>query len=159
MTSTCRRCHGQGRVISSLCKQCKGKGTTTRTQSVNVQVPAGNNIIIALFYFYFLGVSDGQTLRVPVGQTEAYITVRVSESDTFTRDGFDVHSDTVISFTQAVLGGSVRIQSLKGPLDVKVYVIMIPYMCVCVCFHDSFLCSDSSWHPIASSYKTLWERY
>lgn len=62
---------------------------------------------------------------MPVGQSEAYVTVHVSESDTFTREGFDVHSDAVISFTQAVLGGSVRIQSLNGPLDVKVHVVYV----------------------------------
>lgn len=63
MTSTCRRCHGQGRVITTPCRQCSGKGTTTRTQTVNVQVPAG--------------VEDGQTVRVPVGHSEAYVELKV----------------------------------------------------------------------------------
>ena len=41
MRSTCRHCHGEGRIISTPCKECRGTGTTTRTQTVTVQVPAG----------------------------------------------------------------------------------------------------------------------
>ena len=65
-------------------------------------------------------MSDGQTLKVPIAHTEAYVTVRVTEDATFQRDGYDVHSDATITFSQAVLGGSSRIQGLHGPIDVKV---------------------------------------
>lgn len=71
-------------------------------------------------HVHTLGVSDGQTIRVPVGHTEAYIILNVQDSETFTRDGFDVHSDVTVSFTQAILGGSVRAQGLNGYIDVKV---------------------------------------
>ena len=39
----------------------------------------------------------------------------------FERDGFDVHSDVHISFTQAVLGGEVKTPALSGPIVVKVW--------------------------------------
>ena len=42
MKSTCRRCHGQGKIITTPCKECGGTGTTIRTQTINVQVPAGS---------------------------------------------------------------------------------------------------------------------
>ena len=45
MRSTCRHCHGEGRIISTPCKECRGTGTTTRTQTVTVQVPAGMKVI------------------------------------------------------------------------------------------------------------------
>ena len=64
MKSTCRKCHGQGKIIGTPCMQCRGRGTTTRSQTVNVQVPAG--------------VADGQTIRVPVGNSEAYVHLNVS---------------------------------------------------------------------------------
>ena len=69
---------------------------------------------------YYVGVSDGQTLKIPVGHSETYVIIRVADSDTFQRDVFDVHSDATISFSQAVLGGTVRIPGLSGTLDVKV---------------------------------------
>ena len=64
MKSTCRHCHGQGKVITTPCTRCGGRGTTTQAQQVNVQVPAG--------------VSDGQTVRVPVGRSEAHVLLQVS---------------------------------------------------------------------------------
>lgn len=45
------------------CRQCSGKGTVTRTRSVNVQIPAG--------------VDDGQRLRVPVDHSEVYVVLKV----------------------------------------------------------------------------------
>ncbi len=65
-------------------------------------------------------MSDGQTLKVPVAHTEVYVTVRVTNNELFQRDGYDVHSDAIITFTQATLGGQVRIQGLNGAMDVKV---------------------------------------
>ena len=64
MKSTCRHCHGQGKVITTPCTRCGGCGTTTQAQQVNVQVPAG--------------VSDSQTVRVPVGRAEAHVLLQVS---------------------------------------------------------------------------------
>ncbi len=65
MKSTCRRCHGQGKIITTPCHKCSGTGTTVKTQTVSVQVPPG--------------VADGQTLRVPVGQSEAYVVLKVNQ--------------------------------------------------------------------------------
>ena len=65
-------------------------------------------------------MSDGQSLRIPVAHTEAYIIVCVADSDTFQRDGYDIHSDVAISFTQAILGGRIRTPGINGAMDVKV---------------------------------------
>ena len=46
--------------------------------------------------------------------------LQVQDSDIFTRDGFDIHSDAGVSFTQAILGGEVTIRGLNGQLVVKV---------------------------------------
>ena len=49
-----------------------------------------------------------------------YGCVQVGESPDFTRDGYDVHSDAYISFTQAALGGEIKIPALTGPIMLKV---------------------------------------
>lgn len=41
-------------------------------------------------------------------------------SPDFTRDGYDIHCDASISFTQAALGGEVKIPGLSGPIMLKV---------------------------------------
>ncbi len=45
---------------------------------------------------------------------------QVSDSDVFERNGFDVHSNVWVSFTQAILGGEVKIPGLHGSIMVKV---------------------------------------
>lgn len=64
MKSTCRRCHGEGKIIHSPCRQCGGRRTTIRPKTINVQIPAG--------------VEDGQSVRVPVENSEAHILLKVS---------------------------------------------------------------------------------
>ena len=41
MRSTCRRCHGQGTIITAPCVECQGKGTKTVQQTIDVSIPAG----------------------------------------------------------------------------------------------------------------------
>lgn len=60
----------------------------------------------------FLGVEDGQTVRMQVGQKEVFITFRVEKSDYFRRDGADIHTDAFISLSQAALGGAIRLQGI-----------------------------------------------
>lgn len=48
MRSACRHCHGEGRIISTPCRDCRGTGTTTRTQTVSVQVPAGTHTYMSI---------------------------------------------------------------------------------------------------------------
>ena len=57
---------------------------------------------------------------MPVGSSELFITCRVAKSNIFRRDGSDVHSDVVVSFTQAALGGNVRIKGIYDTISLKV---------------------------------------
>ncbi|XP_068622968.1 protein tumorous imaginal discs, mitochondrial-like isoform X2 [Battus philenor] len=98
MRSTCRHCHGTRMLIKFPCVECEGKGQSVQRKKVTVPVPAG--------------VENGQTVRMSVGNNEVFITFKVEESSYFKRDGPDVHTDCAISVSQAVLGGTVRIQGL-----------------------------------------------
>lgn len=64
------------------------------------------------FHLNILGIEDGQTVRMPLGKKELFVTFRVEKSDYFRRDGADVHTEAEISVSQAVLGGTIRIQGL-----------------------------------------------
>lgn len=93
-------------VIRNPCTECNGAGKTVQRKNVRVPIPAG--------------VENGQTLRMPVDGNEIWITVRVAESSEFRREGADVHSEVTISFTQAVLGGRLRIPGIYDDIMLKV---------------------------------------
>lgn len=45
----------------------------------------------------------------------------MSESPSFRRDGFNIHSEATVSFTQAALGGEIKIPGLNGLIMLKVF--------------------------------------
>ncbi|KAL9835433.1 dnaJ homolog subfamily A member 3, mitochondrial isoform 1-T1 [Geothlypis trichas] len=106
MRSTCRRCGGRGSIITTPCVVCRGTGQTKQKKTVMVPVPAG--------------VEDGQTVRMPVGKKEIFITFRVQKSSVFRRNGADIHSDLPISIAQAVLGGTARCQGLYETINITI---------------------------------------
>ncbi|KAG7460157.1 hypothetical protein MATL_G00218420 [Megalops atlanticus] len=106
MRSTCRRCGGRGSVMTTPCVSCRGTGQTKQRRTVMVPVPAG--------------VEDGQTVRMPVGKKEIFITFRVQRSPVFRRDGADIHSDLMISVAQAILGGTARAQGLYETINIVI---------------------------------------
>ncbi|KAF6123957.1 DnaJ heat shock protein family (Hsp40) member A3 [Phyllostomus discolor] len=106
MRSTCRRCGGRGTIITTPCVVCRGTGQAKQKKKVVIPVPAG--------------VEDGQTVRMPVGKREIFITFRVQKSPVFRRDGADIHSDLFISIAQAILGGTARAQGLYETINVTI---------------------------------------
>lgn len=72
-------------------------------------------------------MEDGQTVRMPVGNKELFITFRVDKSEYFHRDGADVHTDADISLSQAVLGGTIRIQGIYEDHTVQVYSNLVEF--------------------------------
>lgn len=106
MRSTCRYCQGTRMYIKYPCLECGGKGQTVQRKRVTVPVPAG--------------VEDGQTVRMSVGNKELFITFNVEKSRYFRRDGADVHTEANISLSQAVLGGTIRVQGVYEDQTIQV---------------------------------------
>ncbi|XP_077426935.1 dnaJ homolog subfamily A member 3, mitochondrial-like [Vanacampus margaritifer] len=106
MRSTCRRCGGKGSIVITPCALCRGSGQTKKKQAVTVPVPAG--------------VEHGQTVRMSVGTKEILITFQVQRSPVFRRNGFDIHSDVLISVAQAILGGIATAQGLYETISIAI---------------------------------------
>ena len=74
------------------------------------------------------GIQDGKTLRIRgYGESlgagtsgDLLVAVSVQSHPTLTREGADLLTDATISITTAALGGSIRVQTLTGDVDLKV---------------------------------------
>jgi len=110
----CSNCSGEGQVVSSPCTACRGRGTKNETKTVSVKIPAG--------------VENGNSLRL-VGQGGAakggsagnlYVNISVKNHPVFKRVGNDIHVDTPVTISQAVLGSKVIVPTLTGEVEVQV---------------------------------------
>lgn len=108
-TTTCSTCKGAGRIIKEYCTNCGGSGVYKGVRDVRVTIPAG--------------VDVGDSIRVPkAGNSGGWestsgdllINLKVAEDPVFSRKGADLYVDKYISFTQAILGGSVEVPTLYG---------------------------------------------
>ena len=125
MASTCSSCGGSGVTVprGGECGTCKGNGAVRERKTVSVEIPGG--------------VEDGMRLRVigegdfpPTGQAanakaatqkgDLYVFIRVATDSKFSRSGSDVLYTASIPLTTAVLGGEIKIPTLKGEAKVKV---------------------------------------
>jgi len=106
-TTTCPTCHGQGSTISKPCEACHGAGQVEKTRKVLVTFPAG--------------IDSGQRLRVPRqgaagpqggSPGDLYVDVDVLPDERFERDGVDLLTRVRVSFAEAALGTTVKLDLL-----------------------------------------------
>lgn len=79
--------------------------------------------LIVLLLLFWIGIEDGQTIRILVNRNEVFVTFKVEKSDYFRRDGSDIHTDAKISISQALLGGSIRVRGIYNDHTVQVIFI------------------------------------
>jgi molecular chaperone DnaJ len=111
----CQHCRGTGQIIKEKCSDCKGEGVIKVERKIEVRIPKG--------------VETGNRLKVR-GQGEAgrrggnpgdlYVVINVQEHDEFKREGEYLYREMPISFSQAVLGDKIDIQTLDGLAELKI---------------------------------------
>ncbi|KAJ6264264.1 hypothetical protein Dda_0408 [Drechslerella dactyloides] len=125
MASTCGTCGGSGIVTpkGSDCGTCSGVGVVRDRKTVRVDIPAG--------------VEDGMRLKVeaegdapviPGGaqsstrlhRGDLYVHIKVQAHPNFSRSGPDVLYTATIPMTTAVLGGKIKIPTLKGDVELNI---------------------------------------
>jgi molecular chaperone DnaJ len=114
-SSTCRKCHGEGKYISDPCTECNGSGRVEKERKIKVDVPAG--------------VETGTTLRLS-GQGEAgekgarqgdlYVVMHVKPHKIFDRKGNDLFVKVPISFICAVMGDTIEVPTIGGKAKLKI---------------------------------------
>ncbi len=113
--TTCPACNGEGKEFSKKCTKCHGHGITLENTKLNIKIPAG--------------IDNGEALRMPAngeaGEKGApagdlYIRVNIKSDKRFSREGIDIVSRKEISFTQAVLGDKINVETVDGVVKLKV---------------------------------------
>ena len=111
----CPDCHGTGQIIKEKCSDCGGTGYVKQRKKIRVTIPAG--------------IDNGQSVRIrekgepgvnggPRG--DLLVSVIVSRHPKFQRREYDIISTENISFTQAALGATIKIDTIDGPYEYQI---------------------------------------
>ena len=112
---TCPNCRGSGQEIDEYCPTCKGKGATTETKEVVIRVPAGIEAGTSL------RVRDaGNAGRKGGPRGDLFVQLSVKRDAKFRREGTDIMTDEEISYTEAILGTTIKADTVDGKMDVKI---------------------------------------
>lgn len=101
----CPKCKGAKFIFKSRCYECDGKGKILWRKIYQIPVPPG--------------VYDDQMMEIRICNSDVKVFLQVEESEVFTRDGVDVGSHVAISIAQAVLGGSLKVDSIYDNMPVE----------------------------------------
>ena len=112
----CPYCNGTGEIVKDICDRCDGAGYDEEKQSVTINIPAG--------------VDNGMRMRVAGkgnvsidgSRGDLYVSISVRPDEHFIRNGSDVYIEIPVFFTQAILGETITIPTLKGSTELKLPV-------------------------------------
>ncbi|MCE5198133.1 molecular chaperone DnaJ [bacterium] len=113
--TTCPRCHGEGRTVSTPCKKCGGQGRVRRTIEKSVDIPAGVDTGMRV---RLAGEGDAGLRGGPAG--DLYIITHVRKHNYFERNGNDLWCELPIGFSLAALGGTIDVRTIDGTEELEV---------------------------------------
>ncbi len=110
----CSACGGKGKIIETPCPTCMGGGRVRKKEKISVNIPAG--------------IDDGQSVSLsgrgnsglrggPAG--DLLINVTVKPHKIFRREGRDIYCDIPVTYSDLLLGNSIKVPTLEGDVDYK----------------------------------------
>ncbi len=113
--STCPTCHGEGKIIKKMCSACQGEGRIMKVQTISVKIPPG---VSTGNFITLRGAGHIGTRGGPPG--DIIVIINEKKDSIFERLGGDIKVKIPISFTSAVLGGSISVPTLNGNFKIKI---------------------------------------
>jgi molecular chaperone DnaJ len=112
----CKTCRGRGLVVDDPCPTCSGSGRAMSTRTIQARIPAG--------------VADGQRIKIPgkgaPGERggpagDLYVRVHVEPHNVFGRSGHNLTLNVPLTFTEAALGGEIKVPTHHGmPVSLRI---------------------------------------
>ena len=110
----CPDCGGTGRRRQP-CSVCKGKGTTPKTETVKVRIPAGVDTGSRV---RIPGKGEGGRLGAPAG--DLYIITNVGRHKHFTRKGDNIYVTVPVTVPEAALGAKIEVPTVEGKAQLRI---------------------------------------
>jgi len=113
--ATCPECGGVGRTQYRACFECGGDGRISRTDTLEVQIPAG---VGPASRVRVTGEGDAGRNGGPTG--DLYVITNVAPHPFWSRVGEHVQCTLPISFSEAALGAKVDVPTVEGSAIVRI---------------------------------------
>lgn len=111
----CPDCRGTGKKVKEKCSYCNGNGITRENRNIEINIPGGisNDQVLTLRAQGEAGRNGG-----PAGDMQ--ILIQVENHKLLKREGYDVFVDVPITFTEALLGSTVKIPGIDETLELTI---------------------------------------
>lgn len=114
-SAPCDACKGSGKIITSPCKSCNGKGYNRVTHSHKVVVPAGIDHGQRMTYH-----GEGDCGAQGGSNGNLIVIINVKPHKFFKRKDNDIYLEIPISFITAAIGGDIDVPTLDGKMKYSI---------------------------------------
>ncbi|KAL5992452.1 Chaperone protein dnaJ A7A, chloroplastic [Asimina triloba] len=111
---TCSTCGGTGES-STPCTTCRGDGRVRKTKRISLKVPAGVDSGSRLRVR-----SEGNAGRKGGEPGDLYVFIDVVPDPVLKRDGTNILFTCKVSYTDAILGTTIKVPTVDGTVDLKI---------------------------------------
>jgi molecular chaperone DnaJ len=105
----CPTCRGEGRIVQTPCKKCRGEGRMRIDREIAVTIPPG---VATGQYMTLRGVGNAGTRGGPRG--DIHVLFEVADDPRFERDGEDLYTELLVTYSQLVLGAELSVPAVAG---------------------------------------------
>ena len=111
----CPSCGGQGTVVETPCRKCRGDGRVRVERTIRVRIPAG---VATGQYMTLRG--QGNIGSRGGARGDIVVVFQVADDPRFERDGDDLYTEALLSYTQLVFGTELKVPAVTSTVTVRV---------------------------------------